>query len=61
MNVFDQIKERRLALGMTRQQLADASGLARTYIADVESGRRNPAVKNLQKIAKALGTTITLQ
>jgi transcriptional regulator with XRE-family HTH domain len=52
------IRERRLELKMTQAKLADTTGLDRTYISGLESGRRNPALKNLGKLSKALKISI---
>ena len=35
------IRERRVSLGMSQEELADKAGLHRTYISDVERGIRN--------------------
>ncbi len=37
--------------------LALKAGIDRTYIGGVERGERNIALKNIEKIAKALGVT----
>lgn len=52
------IKERRLELKMTQAKLADKTGLDRTYISGLESGRRNPALRNLNRLATALKISI---
>lgn len=52
------IKERRLELNMTQAKLADKTGLDRTYISGLESGRRNPALRNLNRLATALKISI---
>jgi transcriptional regulator with XRE-family HTH domain len=52
------IRERRLDLKMTQAQLADKTGLDRTYISGLESGRRNPALRNLNKLANSLKISI---
>ena len=38
--------------GETRRK----SGLDPTYISDIERGRRNPGIKNVARLAKALGS-----
>ena len=39
---------------MTQQELADASGLERTYISLIENGRQNLTIEAALKIANAL-------
>lgn len=53
----DTIAERRQYIAMTQQQLADLSGVHRTYISDVERGYRNITLLTLNRIASALETT----
>lgn len=48
------VRERRLALGLTQQELADRAGLHRSYIGEIELGRRNVTLKSAAKIAKVL-------
>ncbi len=55
------IKERRALLGLTQQDLADYTGLSIRYINSVESGKGNPSVETLSKIADTLGLEIILQ
>jgi len=40
--------------GLTQEQLGELTGLDRGYISGVERGVRNPAIVNIEKIAKAL-------
>src|SRR5262252_3975728 len=40
--------------GMTRRQLAEASGTSERYLAQIESGAGNPSVSVLRAIAQAL-------
>jgi transcriptional regulator with XRE-family HTH domain len=51
------IRARRKAASMIQQQLASNAALHRTYLADVEAGRRNLSIITLTRIAAALGTT----
>jgi transcriptional regulator with XRE-family HTH domain len=41
----------------TQEKLAERSNLHPTYISDIERGTRNPGIKNVARIAKALGVT----
>jgi len=49
----------RLANQMSQEDLAELSGLHRTYIGSVERGERNISVDNMERIAQALGVDIT--
>jgi transcriptional regulator with XRE-family HTH domain len=55
----DWLRGKRLALGITQQQLADATGIHRTYIIRMEKpGHIDlPALETRQKVHAALGTT----
>jgi transcriptional regulator with XRE-family HTH domain len=48
------VRQRRHKLGVSQEELADLCGLDRTYVGGIERGERNPAVVNIEKIAKAL-------
>ena len=48
------VRELRTAKGWTQEKLEEHSGLDRTYISDIERGVRNPSLKSLEKLAKAL-------
>ena len=48
------IAERRLHINMTQQELADLSGVHRTYVSDIERGTRNVTVTTANKISLAL-------
>jgi len=53
--VGKKIKEIRKQKSLSQEELAFRSGLHRTYISDIERGSRNVSVKNIEKIARALG------
>ncbi len=46
------------ARGLTQEQLAEMAGLDRTYIGDAELGKRNPSLKSIDKLARALGADL---
>jgi transcriptional regulator with XRE-family HTH domain len=52
------VKGARLALGLTQDQLAEGAGLHPTYISDIERGRRNVGLLNLDRLAHALHTDL---
>jgi transcriptional regulator with XRE-family HTH domain len=51
------VRQRREARQFTQEVLAEKADLDRTYISDIERGTRNPGVKNVVRLAKALGVT----
>lgn len=58
-NRFGQaVRKVRTAAGLTQEELADRSGLDRSYIGGVERGERNPTLTVIEKIAEGLGVTL---
>jgi transcriptional regulator with XRE-family HTH domain len=53
------IKQRREALGLSQEKLAEQCGFDRTYISMLERGRRNPSLLNLLKLVKGLKTSVS--
>jgi transcriptional regulator with XRE-family HTH domain len=53
-NLGDAIRVRRQALGMSQEALADAAGINRTHMGEVERGKRNISFMSIVKIAKAM-------
>ena len=49
------LKNKRESAGMTQAELAEVSGVKRTTIAMIESGKNTPSVSNAKKLASALG------
>ena len=48
------LKEFRKKKGLSQEELGFKSSLHRTYISEVERGRRNISIMNIDRIAKAL-------
>lgn len=55
MSVGKNIKARRQALGMTQEKLADAVGLGRSMVAQIERGSKVPNMVLGRDIARVLG------
>jgi transcriptional regulator with XRE-family HTH domain len=43
---------------LSQEELAELANLHRTYIGQIETGKRNVALLNVAKIAKALGVSV---
>lgn len=52
------IRELRNAKGLSQERLAEEAGIHRTYLGGIETARRNPSLKNLIRIARALGVSM---
>lgn len=59
MNVGVKIKQRRESLNLSQEQLSQISGVSQASIHYIESGENSPTTKTLQKLATALGVSIT--
>jgi transcriptional regulator with XRE-family HTH domain len=54
MTLGSEVRRRRLALGLTLEDLSERSGLSPHYLSTLETGRRDPHVSTLLAVAKAL-------
>jgi transcriptional regulator with XRE-family HTH domain len=52
------ILKRRTALDLSQEELAEKARLHRTYISDLERGRRNPSVLTLFRVSQGLGLSL---
>ena len=52
------IKSLRLDANLSQEDLALKAGIDRTYINSVENGKRNISIININKITKALDTSL---
>ena len=57
--VGNRIRELRSQTGLSQEKFALKIGMDRTYFASVELGKRNIALKNIEKIANGLGVTLS--
>ena len=55
---MEQIRQVRKQRGLSQAQLAKISGLSRYSIINFETGKRDPRVRDLKKIATALDVPI---
>ncbi len=47
-----------MGLGISQEELSERAGMHRTYITDIEAGRRNPSLESIQRLAKALEVSV---
>lgn len=50
----ENVRKERLARGLTQQELAGRLEMERSYLSELERGRRNPTVRVLGALAQAL-------
>ena len=61
MDIGETIKQRRVLLGLTQQDLADFSGVGLRTIRQIEVGEGNPSVGTLNRILAALGLELNIR
>ena len=55
----ERVRQLRLEKGLSQEELAFRAGIHRNYLGGIERGERNPALKNIAAIAKALDTSVS--
>lgn len=60
-DLFKTIKNRRESLRVTQEQLAELSGVGLRTLKQMESGKGNPTLLTLQKVADVLGMEVCLK
>ena len=55
----ENIKKYRRMVGITQERLSEAIGVSPETLSRYERGTRSPRLRDLEKIAKALGVTLT--
>lgn len=58
MNIGERIKKIRLEKGLTQKQLAEKCDMFDSALRRIESGRQNPKMQTLEKIATALSVPL---
>lgn len=53
------IRKRRQELRLSQEDLGYRSGLHRTYISEIERGRKSPSLRAIVAIAEALGVNVS--
>jgi transcriptional regulator with XRE-family HTH domain len=59
LSLGSRIRGARLRKGWTQSELAERVGIDRSFLADVERGKRNISILNLHAIAKGLRTSLS--
>lgn len=55
----NKLRELRINAELTQEKLGEITGLDRTYISGIERGVRNPSLRNIEKLAKALKVKVS--
>jgi len=58
IDMLNHVKDRRLALGLTQEQLAERAGVSRQTIISIEGGRYDPSLALAMKLASLLGERV---
>ncbi len=61
LSLIDTIKNRRNSLDVTQDMLAEISGVGLRTLKQFESGKGNPTLETLTKLADALGMELTFK
>jgi transcriptional regulator with XRE-family HTH domain len=59
IRVGRRLQKLRKQRGWTQVQMAEQFGLDRSYLSDVERGKRNISIVNLEVIARGFGLTLS--
>ena len=51
------VKRLRRSMGLSQEEFAHRADVHRTYVSDIELGKRNPTIEIVEQFAKALEVT----
>ena len=54
----ERVKTKRLELGLTQDHLAEKAGISKSFLSDVECGRRSISAENLLDLGRAMGVSL---
>ena len=61
LDIAKEIKQRRKVLNITQEQLADMAEVGLRTLKNIESGKGNPTILLLNKLASVLGMELKLE
>lgn len=61
VEVAEQVRARRTALGLTQEQLAERMGTTQSVIARLEAGGSPPSLRTLERLAEVLDADLTVR
>lgn len=53
-----EVKRRRIQMEISQEELGERASLHRTYVSDVEAGKRNLSLASMERLSRALGVSI---
>lgn len=56
--VGERVKQRRAELGWTQDALAEKAGISKSFLSDVENGRRSLGAETLLDLGRAMGVSL---
>ena len=59
-NVGKRIKQYRISIGKTQEELAEMAGISKNYLSDIETGKSAGRLDKYYNIAQALGVTVDM-
>jgi transcriptional regulator with XRE-family HTH domain len=58
MTVGERVRRRRLELGLTQDALAEKAGISKSFLSDLENGRRSVGAETLLDLGRAMGVSL---